>query len=96
MTVTVRRHWSGPGNTLTIPVRELRDFHSRDISGGVQVRSPRPFLHARMLCTSIPEGHPFPHSCRHGPPPHEILVCITRTDNDKATYQHRAGLARGE
>jgi hypothetical protein len=84
-TVTVRRQWNGH-DTLVVPVSQLRDFHWRDLGGGCGQRAPRQFLHARMLCTSIPDGSYFPHSCRHGPPPHEILVCIVKKDNTKPLY----------
>jgi hypothetical protein len=92
--VTGRRQWSDSANTLTVPLEDLWDFHWRSVSGGVQTRSPRPFLHARMLCSSIPNGSTFPHSCGHGPPPHDILVCVVKKDNDKAVYEHCAGHAR--
>jgi hypothetical protein len=78
--VSVRRQWNDQ-RTIDVPLSDLWDFHYRSVSGGIQVRLPRPFLHARMLCTSIPDGSDFPHSCQHGPPPHEILVCICKKDN---------------
>jgi hypothetical protein len=80
MKLKVRRQWND-WRIIEVPVSELRDFHYLESSGGVGARSPRPMLYARMLCTSIPEGSDFPHSCQHGPPPHEILVCICKKDN---------------
>ena len=87
--VNVRRHWNDH-RILAVPVSELRDFHMRSSSGGVGARSPRPLLHARMLCTCIPNGSDFPHSCEHGPPPHDILVCITQVDNADVYKRLRA------
>ena len=84
--MTVRRQWNDAGNTLNVALRELRGFHWRTVSGGVGARSSRPFLHARMFCSSIPDGSTVPHLSRHGPTPHEILVCIVKKDNDNAVY----------
>lgn len=78
--VTVRRQWNDY-RTLAVPLSDLWGFHWRQASGGVGQRLPRPFLHARMWCDSIPDGSDFPHSCRHGPPPHAILVCVCKEDN---------------
>ncbi len=83
--VTVCRQWND-WRVLEIPVDKLYWFEMRDYSGGVGARSPRPMLHAHMLCTAIPEGSDFPHSCRHGPPPHVIVVCIRKKDNSLALY----------
>lgn len=80
--VRVRRQWND-WQIIDVPLAALRDFHWRDTSGGVMARSPRPFLHARMWCTEIRDRE-FPHSCTHGRPPHEILVCIVKKDNPKA------------
>src|ERR1700730_18004368 len=65
MTVTVRRQWNDC-RTIDVALRDLWDLHWRQVSGGVQQRLPRPFLHARMWCSCIPEGSDFPHSCLHG------------------------------
>ncbi len=78
--VTVRRHWNDM-NTIDVPMGDLWDFHWRSVSGGFGSKSPRPFIHARMWCSSIPEGSYFPHSCEHGPAPHAILVCLCKCDN---------------
>jgi hypothetical protein len=80
--VKVRRQWND-SRPLEVSLGALRGFHWREASGGVWRRSPRPFLHARMWCSSIPDGSDFPHSCLHGPPPHAILVCICKKDNPR-------------
>jgi hypothetical protein len=84
--VTVRRQWNDD-RRLQVSIAELRGFHIRSASGGVMRRSPRPMLYARMLCTAIPAGSDFPHSCSHGPAPHEILVVIVQRDNDHELYK---------
>lgn len=80
LVVTVRRQWNDY-RTIDVPLGDLWGFHWRQVSGGVCQRLPRPFLHARMWCSSIPVGSDFPHSCLHGPPPHAILVCLCKKDN---------------
>jgi hypothetical protein len=62
--------------------------------GGVGTASPRPFLHTRLWCDHLPAGSDFPHSCRHGEGPHEILVCLTKKDNEPAVYARCAAPAR--
>jgi len=75
--VRVRRQWY---DYRTIDVENARffDFLVSEISGGVQAPSPYPMLYAYMLCSDIPEGEEFVHSCRHGKDPHRIKVCITQ------------------
>ena len=74
-----------PGERRIIEVRfsELSGLHMSQVSGGVRLTSLHYYLYARMWCTSIPENADFPHSCQHGPPPHEILVVIGRKDNEE-------------
>jgi len=86
--VWVCRH---PGSYCSIPVAlsKLSDFRLNTVSGGVGKTSPYPMLYAKMWCSEIPEeDRPhFGHTCEHGPPPHHILVCITKTGNPTRTYQ---------
>ena len=72
-----------PGDWRKVQVTfdDLRHFHIDTVTGGVRAATPYPVLLARMWCDTIPEGTEFGHSWSHGPPPHEILVCITRSDN---------------
>lgn len=79
--VTVRRQWND-WKTGTVAAQKLSDFHWRSSSGGVGAASPRPMLYARMMCDSLLSGE-IGHSCRHGPGPHDILVCIVKKDNKK-------------
>ena len=43
------------------------------------------FLHARMFCDDSVSAK-IGHSCRHGRPPHDILVFIVKKDNPKELY----------
>jgi hypothetical protein len=92
--VTVRRQWDDTGRTGRVRLADLRHFHYRTSSGGYgkQTGFGKPYLHARMWCDKLADGE-IGHSCRHGPPPHEVLVCITQTDNGKPLYTQLAALA---
>jgi len=89
-TIVVRRQWND-WRKATVRLTSLSGFHLTDMSGGVGAFSPRAFLHAYLMCNEIIGGE-LAHSCRHGPPPHRIKVCIVKKDNSKAIY--RAALDR--
>jgi hypothetical protein len=40
------------------------------------------YLHGYVWCDGMIAGE-LAHSCRHGPGPHRIKVCITKIDNKK-------------
>jgi hypothetical protein len=86
--VYVRRHWS---DYLigTVRLSSLDGLHMDTKSGGYEggfgVVASRPFLHGYILCTDVVTGA-VGHSCRHGPPPHRIKICITQVDNDRRLY----------
>ncbi len=88
-TVTIRRSW-GDWRTLQVPINALSGFHFTDLAGGTSARMPRNVLAAYMLCSDIPSGAFFGHSCMHGPPPHRIKVLIFKTHNDPRTYRSLA------
>jgi len=90
--ITVRRQWNDWVKGA-VKLKDLADFHWRNSSGGVGANSPRAMLYGRMWCTALASGS-LAHSCRHGPPPHEILVCIVQKDNDRRLFQHLRSLAR--
>jgi hypothetical protein len=81
--VWVRRQWNDR-KIGKVRFRDLDGFHWSQYGSGHRFRfggiAPQPFLHAFMPCTSLVEGS-VGHTCRHGPPPHKIKVCITRKDN---------------
>ncbi|HEV7411706.1 MAG TPA: hypothetical protein VGO01_24745 [Bradyrhizobium sp.] len=61
---------------------DVNGWHWSDISGGVQHRANRYYLHAYVMCDGMIAGE-LAHSCEHGPPPHRIKVCITKKGNEK-------------
>ena len=63
-----------------------------DMSGGVQARASRPFLHAYISCAMLGDQE-FGHSCAHGLGPHEIKVCIVESDNKPELYTRLRGEA---
>jgi len=92
--VKVRRHWSD-WKIAAVHFGSLRGFHWRAISGGIAKRSPRPFVHAYMSymsCQAVLEGE-LSHSCEHGPPPHEVLVCWVAKDNNAEVMKYVKVLA---
>jgi hypothetical protein len=61
---------------------DLSGLHWSDQSGGRKRKANRQYLHAYVWCDAMIAGA-VGHSCRHGPPPHRIKVCITKVDNKK-------------
>lgn len=82
--IYVRRQYND-WRTGGFRLSKLSGFHMDNTSGGVRATANRFYLHAYAMCTDMEEGE-IGHSCQHGPPPHRIKVCITKTDN-KDTYK---------
>ncbi len=83
--VSVRRQW----NSLQIArfrLALLANVHWDTVSGGVKAPTPQPFLHAYVPCDGALDGD-LDHSCTHGPPPHEIKICIVKKDNDADVFR---------
>jgi len=80
--VIVTRGW-GDHQKLAIDEAALSGIHMTDVAGGTNAKLPRPALAAYVLCTAIPDGAEFGHSCRHGPPPHRIKVLVPKSQNDR-------------
>jgi hypothetical protein len=79
--VKVRRQW----NSTRIAIYRLADVTDiawRKYSGGLGHKANRRYLHGYVLCDQMVEGR-VAHSCKHGPKPHTIKVCITRKGNEK-------------
>jgi hypothetical protein len=75
---------------------DLRHIHWRTQAGGTRSRfMAQPFVFGRILCTQIVEGR-IAHTCQHGPPPHEVLVCMCQKDNPKELSVMLAHLANQE
>ena len=75
---------------------DIRNLHWRRQSGGIKSRfMAQPFVFGLILCTDIVEGR-IAHSCQHGPPPHEVLVCMCQKDNPAALATFVAHVANLE
>jgi len=77
--VWVRRQWND-WREAQYRLSDISGLHWDDISGGVNARAPRTFLHGYVLCNVMVSGE-ISHSCRHGPPPHSVKVCIVKKVN---------------
>lgn len=84
-TVWVRRHWNDSLGAL-YRLDDVTNWHWTDVSGGVQTRSPRPFLHGYVMCDAMLDGD-LSHSCRHGPPPHRVKICFVQKDNSRWLFE---------
>jgi hypothetical protein len=80
--VWVRRQWND-GRAIEIDIDQIQRPHWTDISGGIMKRANRLYLHGYISCALDTEGV-LPHSCRHGPPPHRIKICVVKVDNTRA------------
>src|ERR1700730_7517179 len=79
LTVCVRRHPSG-GQTAGYRFSDIDGSHRRRVSdGGGRETSPGG-LFGYVMCDGAVSGA-VAHSCRHGPAPHRIKVCIPKTCN---------------
>lgn len=87
-TVRVRR---GPQDSFIAEYRlcDVWGLHYDCVTGGIGVPTNRTYLFGYVQCDAMIAGE-LAHSCSHGPPPHRIKVCITKTGNDKQTYARLA------
>ena len=83
--VTVCRHWRDT-QKAQVHIDKLTSLRFDSVAGGAGVMAPRQFLHGCILCTDLVSGE-IAHSGRRGPPPHEIIVCITKKDNSPEIYK---------
>jgi hypothetical protein len=79
--VWVRRQWND-WRHAAYRMADLDGLHWSNMSGGIQQRANRDYLHAYVWCDGMIAGE-LAHSCRHGQGPHRIKVCITKVDNKK-------------
>ena len=82
--VRIRRDWNDH-RIGTARWSDLSNPRWDIVSGGTQVRTPQPFVHAYVWCNKV-KGE-IAHSCNHGPGPHNIKVCIV-----KKTTVKRSGI----
>ena len=79
--VTVRRHpmdWQ----TAEVKYDNLSNLRWDCESGGVQAPTPYMMIFGYMFCDQIESGE-LAHSCSHGPPPHQIKVCLIKKYNQE-------------
>ena len=88
--VYVRRDWNDCG-LGRVRRADLYAPQWDTISGGVQVESPLPLLHAYVWCDKV-RGN-LGHSCAHGPGPHNIKVCMLRDENSHRIWQRLLDIA---
>ena len=88
--VRVRRDWNDH-RIGTVRWSDLKNPRWDVISGGEQNPTPQPFIHAYVWCNKV-RGN-IAHSCVHGPPPHNIKVCLVRKDNSKIVWDRLLALA---
>lgn len=77
-------------NVRRQPADKLRaDYRLSDISrmewgffSGGRSRRTQWHVYAYVMCDAMISGK-VGHSCKHGPPPHKIRICITKKYNEK-------------
>ena len=81
--IRVRRH-PNDWQTAVYRLSQLRAPHWSSNSGGVGKGTARPTIFGYVWCDAMLGGE-LAHSCSHGPPPHEIKVCVPKVANDPVT-----------
>ena len=64
------------------------------MAGGTQIESRRPFMYGYVWCDKV-RGD-IAHSCIHGPPPHNIKVCLVKQDNSRDVWNRLIQIAGPE
>ena len=90
MKVKIRRQWND-WRIAEIDFENLSNIAWDRYSGGVNVPAPQYFIHAYVSCDDY-EGE-LAHSCQHGKGPHNIKICITKTDNEPMAFAKIAKIA---
>jgi len=75
--VEVRRQWNDY-RTGRCRLNDVEGLHWSDYGSG-GFCAPQLFVHGYVSCDQIVGK--IGHSCQHGPPPHRIKVCMTKTGN---------------
>lgn len=83
--LVVRRQWND-WRRATYRIEDIDGLHMSDVGGGIRKTANRAYLHGYVVCDGMLDGE-LAHSCRHGPGPHNILVCVLKIDNSRAAYQ---------
>src|SRR5262249_7056213 len=82
--VSVRRQ-PDDWKIATYELQKISGLHVATGGGGVQRRSAM-HVYGYVLCDEMVNGE-LEHSCQHGPPPHQIKVCVTRKYNKRVWPQ---------
>ena len=77
--VTVRRH-PNDWQTAEYELSKIRRLEWSSVSGGIRSATPYSMIMGYVWCDAMASGE-LAHSCRHGPPPHEIKVCLIKKYN---------------
>jgi len=75
------RRQPGDYRLATYPLERVYRMRWDNVGGGIQQRSAM-HVYGYVLCNELIGGK-LAHSCRHGQPPHEIKVCITKKHNEQ-------------
>jgi len=89
--VAVRRQWND-WREAVYTLSELESPHWDDVSGGVNAKAPRPFIHGYVWCDRMESGE-LAHSCSHGAGPHRIKVCVVKKSNTPKVMRILQGAA---
>jgi hypothetical protein len=79
LTVSVRRHpkdWQ----TAVYRLSDIDGPHRDTVSGGVGRKTSHDAWFGYVMCDGAVSGE-VAHTCRHGPAPHRIKICIPKTCN---------------
>lgn len=79
LTICVRRH---PNDWQTAVYRfsDIDGLHRGNVSGGVGKKTSHDAWFGYVMCSAAISGE-LAYSCRHGPGPHRIKVCIPKSCN---------------
>jgi len=77
--IFVKREW-GDWKIGRIDFDDIIELKWGRIAGGTRKMMPKSLIQAKVSCDRI-KGE-IGHSCMHGDGPHDILVCIVKSDND--------------
>ena len=80
MVVKVRRQ-PDDWRIASYDLSKVQGLRWDNIGGGIQ-RGSAMHIYGYVSCDAMIEGE-LALSCRHGPPPHTIKVCITKKHNEK-------------
>ena len=79
LTVSVRRH-PNDWQTAVYRLSDIDGLHRDSVSGGVGRKTSHEGWFGYVMCDGAVGGE-VAHTCRHGPAPHRIKICIPKTCN---------------